>query len=68
MQWSLTTEEKQQNQLVQAEFHFITTRVTIKAAAITRYPSPPHQRCTGAKDGKFQGGLFEQSNAVEFVC
>ena len=28
-----------------------------KGGVITCSPSPPHQRCTAAKDGKLQGGL-----------
>ena len=39
---------------------------TMKSAgAITIDSSPAHQRCTEAKEGKFQGGLLEQNNAVE---
>jgi hypothetical protein len=37
------------------------------AAAITFCPLPVHQRCTAAKDGKLQGGLIQQNNAMEFV-
>jgi hypothetical protein len=48
-----------------------TTTITIiiitRAAAITCSPSRSHQRCTAAKDGKFEGGLLEQRYAVEFV-
>ena len=49
MKWSDSTEEKQKNQREQT---------MIRAGAITRIPSPPHQHCTGAKDGKLQGGLL----------
>jgi hypothetical protein len=56
--------------------------IIIKTAAITRWPSPPHQRCTGAKDDKLPGRLFHsrgapfhqldhchllQTNATEFL-
>ena len=71
MQWSLLTEEKQKNQLAQTEYRFIKTIIIIiiriRGGAITRSPSPLYQRCTAAKDGKFQGGLWQQTNAVEFV-
>ena len=46
MQWSGLTEEKQKNQLAQAEFRFIKTiktTTTIRAAAITCC-SPAHER------------------------
>ena len=69
-QWGVLTEEKQKNQLAQTEFRFIKTITIIikkRGGTITCWPSPPHQRCTAAKDGKFQGGLLEQTNAVEFV-
>jgi hypothetical protein len=66
MQWSAFTEEKQTNQLAQIESRFIKAIITIRAGAITRRPLPPHQRCTGAKDGKFQGGLSKQRDAMEF--
>ena len=66
MQWSALTEEKQKNELAQTEFRFIKT-INIIMGAITYRPSPLYQRCTAAKDGKFQGGLVQQSNAVEFV-
>jgi hypothetical protein len=66
VQGSLLTEEKQKNQLAIKEFSFIKTIIIIRAAAITSSPSRPHQRCTRAKDGKLQGGLLRQSNAVEF--
>jgi hypothetical protein len=55
MQWSGSTEEKRKNQLAQAAFRFIKTRIILRAAAITGSPSPLHQRCT-AKDSKLQGG------------
>ena len=67
MQWSNLTEEKQKNQLSQSEFRFIKTIITLRKAAITRRPSPLHQRCTGVKDGKLQGGLCKQTDAVECV-
>jgi hypothetical protein len=69
MQWSALPEEKQKNQLAQTEFRFtkIIIIIIIRAAAITRSPSPLYQRCTAAKDGKFQGCHPKQSNAVEFV-
>jgi hypothetical protein len=51
MQWSFLTEEKQKNELAQAEFRFIKT-IIIRRVAITRRPSPLYQRCTAAKDGK----------------
>jgi hypothetical protein len=50
MQWGALTEEKQKNQLSQKEFRFIETK-TMEGRAITSSPSPPHQRCTAAKDG-----------------
>jgi hypothetical protein len=64
MQWSVLTEEKQNNQLAQTEFHFTKTITIIRGGVITRWSSPPHQRCTAAKDGKLQGGLHQQTNAV----
>jgi hypothetical protein len=52
MQWGALTEEKQKNQLSQKEFHFIKTIIRNNVGgAITRRSSPPHQRCTAAKDG-----------------
>jgi hypothetical protein len=69
MQWSVLTEEKQKNQLAQKEFRLIKTITIIRAAAaITRRPSPPHQLCTGAKDGKLQRGLHLQNNVVELIA
>ena len=68
MQWSVLPEEKQKNQLAQTEFRFIKTIIIIiitAAAAITMRSWPPHQRCTAAKDGKFQGGHGKQTHAVE---
>ena len=67
MQWSLLTEEEQKNQLAQTEFHFIKTIIIIiiRGGVFTLCPPPPHQRCTAAKDGKLQGGLLEQTDAVE---
>ena len=44
MQWCLSTEEIQKNQLVQ-------TATMIKAGAITRGSLPAHQRCAAATDG-----------------
>ena len=67
MQWSPLTEEKQKNQFAQTEFRFIKTIIIINAAAITCWSSPPHQNCTAAKDGKFQGRHCEQTNAVESI-
>jgi hypothetical protein len=68
MQWSALTEEKQKNQLAQTEFRFIkTTIIIIRAVANTGHPSRPHQRCTAAKDGKLQVGLFQQTDAVECI-
>jgi hypothetical protein len=55
------------NELAQKEFCFRKTLVMMKAAAITSCPPPLYHRCTGSKDGKFQGGLLEQKNAVECV-
>jgi hypothetical protein len=66
MQWSALTEEKQKNQLAQTEFRFIKTIIII-GGAITRGPSPPHQRCTAAKDGKLQGRHSKQIYAVESI-
>ncbi len=66
-QWSAFTEEKQKNQLAQTEFRFTKTIIIIRGGVITRRPSHPHQRCTAAKDGKLQGGLLEQTDAVECV-
>ncbi len=37
----------------------------LKAGALTIGPSPAHQRCIAATDGKFQSGLCQQKNAVE---
>jgi hypothetical protein len=72
MQWSPLTEEKQKNQLAQAEFRFIKTIIVLSAEAITGSLSPLHQRCTGAKDGKLQGTFVcfyhshsKQTNAME---
>ena len=56
MQWSALTEAKKKNQLAQTEFRFINTTIIIRGA-ITGRPSPLYQRCTAAKDGKFQRGL-----------
>jgi hypothetical protein len=56
MQWSALTEEKQKSQLSQKEFRFIKTKI-MEGGAITRRPSPPHQRCTVTKDGQLQDGL-----------
>jgi hypothetical protein len=66
MQWGVLSEKKQKNQLSQPEIRFIKT-IIMEGGAITRRPSPPHQRCTAAKDGQLQGGLRQQTNAVEFV-
>jgi hypothetical protein len=38
-----------------------------RAEAITFVLLPPNLRCTAAADGKFQGGLFQQRNAVECI-
>ena len=73
MQWRFSTEEKQKNELAQNDFCFIKTITIIKTmgwgggGAITRCPSQLYQRCTAAKDGKFQGGQSVQRNAVECV-
>ena len=67
MQWSVITEEKQKNQLAQTEFRFIKT-IIIEGAAITCGSSPLYQHCTAAKDGKFQGGQSEQSDAVGSIA
>jgi hypothetical protein len=72
MQRSEWPEEKQKNQLpalAQTEFRFIKTITIIKEGASTSSlsPSPLYQRCTAAKDGKFQGGHSEQTNAVEWI-
>jgi hypothetical protein len=53
--------------MLQTEFRFIRKIIVMRVAAITRGPSPLSQRYTGAKDGKCQGGLREQSNAVESI-
>ena len=74
MQWSVLTktEEMQKNQLAQTGFRFIKNNNNNKGGrgggAITRRPSRLYQRCTAAKDGKLQGGLREQSNAVECIA
>ena len=60
-QWSHQTAEKQPNQLAR----FIKTIITMKAAAIT-CSLAAHQRCTGAKDGKLQGGHGKQTNVMEW--
>jgi hypothetical protein len=69
MQCSFLTEEKQKNQLAQTEFHFTKNDNKNKGGegggVITRRPPPSHQRCTAAKDGKLQGGLFQQNYAAE---
>ena len=67
MQCSASPDEKQKNELAQTEFRFIKIIIIIRAAAITRRPSPAHQRCTAAKDGKLQGVPFQQTDAVECV-
>jgi hypothetical protein len=67
MQWSGLTEEKRKNELAQKEFRFIKTIIIILRRAITLRPSPLYQRCTAAKDGKLQGGLREQRDAVECI-
>jgi hypothetical protein len=54
MQWSVVTEEKQKNELAQAQFRCINTQTIIRGA-ITDSPSPLYQLCTAAKDGNFQG-------------
>jgi hypothetical protein len=74
MQWRVSTEEKQKNELAQNDFCFIKT-ITItmgwnfwwggEGGAITICPSQLYQRCIAAKDGKFQGGQSVQRNAVE---
>ena len=66
VQRSVLPAEKQKNQLAQTEFCFIESIIMTTAAEITRSPSPLYQRCTAAKDGKCQGGLREQTNAVEW--
>jgi hypothetical protein len=65
MQWSFLTEEKQKNQLTQTEFRVIKPIIKIRAGVITPRPLPPHQHCTAAKDGKFQGVHFQQTDEVE---
>ena len=67
MQWSVFTEGKQKCELAQKEFRFIKTIIKIKGGAITGSPSPLYQRCTAAKDGKLQGGLRQQTHAVECI-
>ena len=67
MQWGLLPEEKQNNELAQKEFRFIKTIIKTKATAITPRHSRSHQRCTAAKDGKLQGSLLEQINAVQYI-
>jgi hypothetical protein len=67
VQWSSLTEEKQMNQLAQKDLRIIKTIIIIKAGAITSCFSPPNQRWTEVKDGKLQGGVLEQTNAVEFL-
>jgi hypothetical protein len=66
MQWRALTEGKQKNELARTQFRFINT-IIMKKEAITRRPSPLYQRCTAAKDGKFQGSQSGQSNAVECI-
>jgi hypothetical protein len=66
MQRRPLTERKQKNQLAQTSFRFIQT-ATIRAGAITCGSSPAHQRCPAATDGTLQGGLYQQTNAVEFL-
>ena len=65
MQWGFLTEEKQKNQLTQTEFRVIKPILKIRAGVITSGFLLPHQHCTAAKDRKLQGGLVQQSNAVE---
>jgi hypothetical protein len=67
MQWSALTEETQKNQLAQTGFRFIKNNNNNKGGAITCRPSPLYQRCTAAKDGQLQGGLFQQTYAVECI-
>ncbi len=67
MQWSVLTEEKQQNQLAQTEFRLIKT-IIIRGRANTCRSSLLYQRCTAAKDGKLQVGHAKQRNAVESQC
>jgi hypothetical protein len=66
VQWSALTEEKERNQRAQTEFRLTQTTIIIRAAAVTIRSSPAHQRCSQAKDGKPQGGLLKQTNAVEW--
>jgi hypothetical protein len=68
MQWSAVTEENQKNELAQTEFRFIKTSriITGWQYGITIGLSPLYQRCTAAKDGKFQDGHSEQRYAVEW--
>jgi hypothetical protein len=64
MQCSKSSEEKQKNQIAQTEFRFITTKIMMSGVITALVPSI--QRCTAAKDGKFQDGLLWQTKAV--VC
>jgi alpha/beta superfamily hydrolase len=64
MNWSALTEGKQKNELAQKEFRFIKTIITMRKV-ITVGPSPLYQRCSAAKNGTFQGGRCEQTDAVE---
>jgi hypothetical protein len=63
MQWSAIT-EKQKNQLAQTAFR-CNKIIANTAAAITLHSLHSHQNCTAAKDGKFQGVHFQQTDAVE---
>ncbi len=67
-QWNALTEQKQKNKLakkVQFRFTQTVTIIRWKGGTITCCSSPLYQRCTAAKDGKLQGGLVKQTNAVE---
>ncbi len=64
-QCSLFPEEKQKNELAKKEFRFIKPITIIRGGNLTPSPSPLYLRCTAAKDGKLQGGLLKQRNAVE---
>jgi hypothetical protein len=69
MQRSALTEEEHKNELAQTEFRFIKIIITKKrGGAITRRPSPLHQRCTAAKDGIFQGDHLKQSQAEDSIA
>jgi hypothetical protein len=81
MEWSPFTTEKQKNELAQTEFRFFlkntNNKITQQQQKYERNNHTggvntlcflrPHERCTGAEDGRCQRLLRKQINVMEYL-